>query len=154
VYAILRAAFMSDEPVRGAPSIDAFSVEKVENETWRAFDVLSLFLFPSFSPLSLCLSASLSLVALPDLPSRSSRFLAYPRLSSLPLDHRIRRWHTLLSHGGRFDLRACHLGIYDSPVIVVARGLFCPVNLADREINISDPRRNRRAFYLEYGSNL
>lgn len=32
MYAILRAAFMSDEPVRGAPSIDAFSVEKVENE--------------------------------------------------------------------------------------------------------------------------
>lgn len=32
MYAILRAAFMSDEPVRGAPSIDAFSVEKVEND--------------------------------------------------------------------------------------------------------------------------
>lgn len=34
MYAILRAAFMSDEPVRGAPSFDAFSVEKEENEAW------------------------------------------------------------------------------------------------------------------------
>lgn len=49
MYAILRAAFMSDEPVRGAPSIDAFSVEKVENEAWsvRQFLVFLLILHPS-----------------------------------------------------------------------------------------------------------
>lgn len=46
---ILRAAFMSDEPVRGAPSVDAFSVEKKETKR-GAFNIpLSLvILYLSF----------------------------------------------------------------------------------------------------------
>lgn len=76
---------MSDEPVRGAPSIDAFSVEKVENEAWsvRQLPVSLLILHPL---------------------SRFSRFLFSRTFFRLD---RIRR-HTRL--GGRFNLRACHSG--------------------------------------------
>lgn len=47
---ILRAAFMSDEPVRGAPSIDAFSVEKKETKR-GALQHPSVILYPSFRSL-------------------------------------------------------------------------------------------------------
>lgn len=53
LYAILRAAFMSDEPVRGAPSIDAFSFrsERVTRGTSTLRRSPSLFsLSPSHYP--------------------------------------------------------------------------------------------------------
>ena len=73
---------MSDEPVRGAPSIDAFWVVKVENDVRH----------PPVSPHSL------------------SFFLSFARFLSCMLFRlkRIRRRHTRL--GGRFNLRACHPG--------------------------------------------
>lgn len=73
---------MSDEPVRGAPSIDAFWVVKVENDVRR----------PLVSPHSL------------------SFFLSFARFLSRMLFRlkRIRRRYTRL--GGRFNLRACHPG--------------------------------------------
>lgn len=92
---------MSDEPVRGAPSIDAFSVEKVENEAWsvRQFLVFLLILHPS---------QILSL----------SFFLH----TSFRLDHT--RKHTRL--GGKFNLRACHSGdnLWFASDFFVDRGLF------------------------------
>lgn len=62
LYAILRAAFMSDEPVRGAPSFDAFSFrsQRVGVRTSRQRSVvlslsfpLRLFLYSLFDSLSL-----------------------------------------------------------------------------------------------------
>lgn len=51
LYAILRAAFMSDEPVRGAPSIDAFSFrsQRVTRGTSTLRHIVLLLLF-SLSP--------------------------------------------------------------------------------------------------------
>lgn len=72
---------MSDEPVRGAPSIDAFSVEKVENDVRH----------PPVSPHSLSFFRSLVSSRVPS--SAWTAFCGGTRNS-----------------GGRFNLRACHSG--------------------------------------------
>jgi len=95
VYAILRAAFMSDEPVRGAPSIDAFSVEKVENETWRS--TLSFSLSLLLFPVSLSVSLPVSPWLFPIFPLVLISFhLAYPPC----------RWTTAFAGGTRCSLTA------------------------------------------------